>query len=83
MPRTLRVLIQVLCLSLLARAGLAQDAEGCKDHPLVSRMPGFNIARCTLNDFGSHAFKAVIANPSAPITIAPTTPSVMLSHWPA
>jgi outer membrane protein OmpA-like peptidoglycan-associated protein len=56
MPRTLRVLIQVLCLSLLARAGIAQDAEGCKDPPLVSRMPGFNIVRCTLHDFGSHAF---------------------------
>jgi len=57
MPRTLRVLIQILCLSLLARDGIAQDAEGCKDHSLVSRMPGFNITRCTLQDFGSHAFR--------------------------
>jgi hypothetical protein len=23
---------------------LAQDAEGCKDHPLLSRMPGYNIS---------------------------------------
>lgn len=34
----------------------AQDAEGCKDHPLLSRMPGFQIQRCTNQEFGSHAF---------------------------
>jgi len=28
---------------------LAQDAEGCKDHPLLSRMPGYNISECTQN----------------------------------
>jgi hypothetical protein len=27
----------------------AQDAEGCKDHPLLSRMPGYNILECTQN----------------------------------
>ena len=28
---------------------LAQDAEECKDHPLLSRMPGYNISECTQN----------------------------------
>ena len=28
---------------------LAQDAEGCKDHPILSRMPGYNILECTQN----------------------------------
>jgi outer membrane protein OmpA-like peptidoglycan-associated protein len=28
---------------------IAQDAEGCKDHPLLSRMPGFEILECTEN----------------------------------
>jgi OOP family OmpA-OmpF porin len=28
---------------------LAQDAEGCKDHPVLSRMPGYNISECTQN----------------------------------
>jgi outer membrane protein OmpA-like peptidoglycan-associated protein len=28
---------------------LAQDAEGCKDHPLLSRMPGYNISECSQN----------------------------------
>jgi OmpA-OmpF porin, OOP family len=27
----------------------AQDAEGCKDHPLFSRMPNYNISECTQN----------------------------------
>ena len=30
-------------------AGFAQDAEGCKDHPLFSRMPGYYISECTQN----------------------------------
>ena len=32
------------------------DAEGCKDHALFTRFPGFWIQRCTVNDFGSHTF---------------------------
>jgi outer membrane protein OmpA-like peptidoglycan-associated protein len=27
----------------------AQDAEGCKDHPLFTRMPGYVISECTQN----------------------------------
>lgn len=34
------------------------DANGCKDHQLFNRFPGFYIQRCTLNDFGSHAFRS-------------------------
>lgn len=33
------------------------DAEGCKDHALFTRFPGFYIQRCTLNDFASHTFR--------------------------
>lgn len=45
-------------LVLCAASAFAQepDAEGCKDHPLFTRFPGFRIQRCTLNDFGSHTF---------------------------
>jgi OOP family OmpA-OmpF porin len=28
---------------------VAQDAEGCKDHPLLSRMPNYIISECTQN----------------------------------
>lgn len=28
---------------------LAQDAEGCKDHPLLTRMPDYTISECTQN----------------------------------
>jgi outer membrane protein OmpA-like peptidoglycan-associated protein len=34
------------------------DASGCRDHQLFNRFPGFYIQRCTLNDFGSHTFRA-------------------------
>jgi len=32
------------------------DSEGCKDHALFTRYPGFWIQYCTVNDFGSHPF---------------------------
>ncbi|MBP1628887.1 MAG: OmpA/MotB domain protein [Holophagaceae bacterium] len=32
------------------------DAEGCRDHPLLSRFPGFRIQRCTQHAFSTHAF---------------------------
>ena len=44
----------LLCLT----PAFAQDAEGCKDHPFLNRMPGFYIVRCTNQDFGSHGFIA-------------------------
>jgi OOP family OmpA-OmpF porin len=51
-----------LTMILMLCSGLAfaqePDAKGCKDHPLFSRFPGFYIQRCTLNDFGSHTFRA-------------------------
>ena len=30
-------------------AGFSQDAEGCADHPLFSRMPGYAISECAQN----------------------------------
>jgi outer membrane protein OmpA-like peptidoglycan-associated protein len=47
-------------LVLFAAAGaLAQepDAEGCKDHPLFNRMPGYRIQRCEETDFEAHEFR--------------------------
>ncbi|HOQ61068.1 MAG TPA: OmpA family protein [Vicinamibacterales bacterium] len=35
----------------------AQDAKGCKDHPMFSRMPGFQIDRCDTKDFDKYEFK--------------------------
>jgi len=32
------------------------DAEGCNDHTLLTRFPGFRIDRCTRHDFSSHKF---------------------------
>jgi len=30
-------------------SGLAQDMEGCKDHPLLTRMPNYYISECSQN----------------------------------
>ena len=39
--------------------GLArcQDEEGCKDHPIVTRMPQFRIASCETKEFEAFEFK--------------------------
>jgi outer membrane protein OmpA-like peptidoglycan-associated protein len=34
-----------------------QDAKGCKDHPLLTRMPNFYISSCEEKDFDVYAFK--------------------------
>lgn len=47
--------VLALCCT-FATLGTAQDAEGCKDHPLLSRMPGFVIQRCKTETFGAHEF---------------------------
>jgi outer membrane protein OmpA-like peptidoglycan-associated protein len=40
----------LLLAAAVARAG-QPDEEGCKDHPLVSRMPGYHIYRCRSAEF--------------------------------
>jgi len=49
MKRITRILVSIVCLSLLT-AGVAvsqeKDAKGCKDHPLVSRMNNYYIGSC-------------------------------------
>jgi OmpA-OmpF porin, OOP family len=48
----------LLCLSLIPFTMQAQneDAEGCLDHPLVTRMPGFYITSCETKDFFMYNF---------------------------
>ncbi|MCX6377586.1 MAG: OmpA family protein [Armatimonadetes bacterium] len=49
------IIVAVLC---LAPAAFAQeDVEGGKDHPLISRMPGFYIAEYIEKEFDSVPFK--------------------------
>jgi OmpA-OmpF porin, OOP family len=42
----------LLMLALTPIALCAQDAEGCKDSPLITRMPGSTIGNCDHQDFG-------------------------------
>ncbi|MGZ4809102.1 MAG: OmpA family protein [Thermoanaerobaculia bacterium] len=53
----IRSLFAVALLSLFALPLLAApDREGCKDHPLFNRMPGFFIYRCETKEFDSVPF---------------------------
>jgi hypothetical protein len=50
--RTVVVACLLLGLAVPFAAGQDQDAEGSKDHPLISRYPGSVIARYLTKEFG-------------------------------
>jgi OmpA-OmpF porin, OOP family len=52
--RLLGVLPVALCLLLHPSAGGAQDISGSQDHPLVTRMPGYEITGYVAEEFGSY-----------------------------
>lgn len=58
MKRITRILVSIVCLSLLT-VGVAssreKDTKGCKDHPLISRMNNYYISSCK-KDFNSFEF---------------------------
>jgi OmpA-OmpF porin, OOP family len=45
--KKLTISLAIVLMSIIS--GFAQDAEGCKDHPLFTRMKGFTIAECSKN----------------------------------
>jgi len=51
-------LTSLLFVLLASTPVLGQDVEGSKDHPLLSRMPGYYIGNYTQSDFDSHEFTA-------------------------
>jgi OmpA-OmpF porin, OOP family len=45
-----KLIFSIALMLISITTGFAQeDAEGCKDHPLLSRMPGYYISECTQN----------------------------------
>ncbi len=44
-----RYILSVMLLIAFSYFSIAQDAEGCKDHPLLNRLPDFYIESCTNN----------------------------------
>ncbi|BCS32979.1 membrane protein [Luteitalea sp. TBR-22] len=44
------------CLCGVTPAMAQDDAEGCKDHPLFTRMPGMYLASCSASQFDMRAF---------------------------
>ena len=47
----------LLVLGALPLFGAEPDAEGCKDHPLFTRMAGYRIANCETKEFDSYEFQ--------------------------
>lgn len=43
-------------LALLALPALAEDADGCKDHPLFNRIKGYALSSCDVKDFSDYRF---------------------------
>ena len=44
----MKTLLSALLLVIISFVGVrAQDAEGCKDHPMLTRMPDYNISGCS------------------------------------
>ncbi len=58
MTRLLRcVILLVLAIVMVSNLGLAQvDHKGCKDYPLLTRIPGFYIKGCKELPFTTHKF---------------------------
>jgi len=48
--------LTVIAISFSSQAVFAQDASGCKDHPMFNRMTGFYIDDCEIKDFDSVEF---------------------------
>lgn len=46
----------VVVLCFLTQSAIAQDAAGCKDHPLFTRMPNFYVQDCEKKEFDAHTF---------------------------
>ncbi len=55
------ILLNLVCLSVLTcdvAHAAQQDAAGCKDHPLFTRLSGFHITECEEKDFDHYTFTA-------------------------
>ena len=55
----MRFLLAIAAAALFAAPAPAlaqQDEEGCKDHPMLSRFPGYYISECAAQDFSAHDF---------------------------
>jgi OmpA-OmpF porin, OOP family len=59
MKKATLILLNLVCLSILTcnvAQAAQQDAQGCKDHPLFTRLSGFHITECEEKDFDRYTF---------------------------
>jgi OmpA-OmpF porin, OOP family len=71
-------------LALLAVPALAEDATGCKDHPLFNRLKGYVIAGCESREFDEFRFPVGKAADSESLKREPVEGRLsVLSYFPA
>jgi outer membrane protein OmpA-like peptidoglycan-associated protein len=58
-----RSILPLLVMGTLPLLGAEPDAEGCKDHPLFTRMAGYRIANCETKAFDAYEFQAGTGKP--------------------
>lgn len=59
MKPSIKVALGLAACLLATRATAQEDAEGCKDHPLFNRMPGYLINACETKTFDARDFPTV------------------------
>lgn len=52
--------VTAIVLCFFTQSAIAQDASGCKDHRLFTRMPNFYIQECEEKEFDGHKFRVAI-----------------------
>lgn len=58
------ILIAMILIATVGVLNAQEDAEGCKDYPLFSRMPNYYLYNCEEVEFGSMKFPVGAPNPS-------------------
>lgn len=58
-------LILIVAVFICASTTRAADSEGCKDHPLFSRVPGYSLATCDSTEYEERKFNVGLPKPNA------------------
>lgn len=61
-----RTLLPLLVMGALPLLAAEPDAEGCRDHPLFTRMAGYRISYCETKEFDSYEFRT---GPGKPLNV--------------
>jgi outer membrane protein OmpA-like peptidoglycan-associated protein len=67
------ILIATILIATIGLVKAQEDAEGCKDHPIFSRMPNYYLSSCEEVEFGSMKYPVGVPDPNNENIIKSTT----------